>query len=424
GVYDNSHWWRPAMPDVQTMPQYWRKNGYHVAGAGKVFHHTAGFNPLDQWDEYLPFNWDDPWDRPVANYPDVPPEKRPAFSPLNGMRPTKHEFDWGSLPKAESDYGDARSVSWAEAFLARKHQKPFFLSLGMFRPHLPWFSPKEDFDASLARPFFPQGDGSDLEDVPAEGKQLAAPGADDFARTRDAGKWEESVTAYRASIRFADRLLGRVLKALERSGQSENTVIVFWSDNGFHLGEKGRFHKSTLWERACHVPMTIAAPGVKPGVCKAPASLLDLYLTMTTLCGLNTPVGMDGESLLPFLQNPGRQAEKPALTNFGPGNYAVSDGRWRYIRYRGGGEELYDLREDPAEWRNLANDAGNRHRMGDMARWIPKSEARPVPGKDMYRFDPSNYSWELRRKAAANQMKPEGVQIDSGMSDRRIETNA
>ncbi|MBN8732928.1 MAG: sulfatase [Acidobacteria bacterium] len=394
GIYENGHWWRPALPGVVTMPEFWRRNGYHAAGAGKVFHHTPGFNPPQVWDEFQTFRWDDPWDRPAATYIDVPPTPKPPGAPYNGMAPPRHEFDWGALPKAEAEYGDARSVAFAERFLAQPRTEPFFLAVGLFRPHLPWFTPKEYREAISGDRFLPEMVDGDLNDVPAAGKRFAATGAADFQRTRGMDQWPEAIRAYRASIRFADALYGRVLRALERSGQADNTVIVFWSDNGFHMGEKERFHKSTLWERACRVPLLIAAPGQKAATVDAPVSLLDVYPTLAALCGLRPPSGLDGRDLAPVLRSPRRATTQAVVTGFQPGNFAVNDGRWRYIRYQDGGEELYDLRSDPNEWTNLAGQPAMRAHMDRLARSIPAREAKPAPLKSAYRFDPVRYTWQ------------------------------
>jgi arylsulfatase A-like enzyme len=393
GIYDNAHWWRPALPGIVTMPEFWRRNGYVAAGAGKVFHHTPGFNPPEVWDEFQPFRWDDPWDRPAATYVDVPPTPRPPGIPVNGMAPLKHEFDWGALPKAESEYGDARSVAFAERFLSEPRTKPFFLAIGLFRPHLPWFTPAEYRQAIAEDRFQPELVEDDLRDVPAAGKRLAASGTTDFYRTRTAHRWADAVQAYRASIRFADALYGRVLRALERSGEAGNTIIVFWSDNGFHMGEKERFHKSTLWERACRVPLLIAAPGMKATAVDEPVSLLDLYPTLASLCGLAAPGGLDGTDLAPTLRSRRGAPGRVVVTGFQPGNYAATDGRWRYIRYQDGGEELYDLRGDPNEWTNLAGQTAARSQVERLARAMPVREAAPAPLKNTYRFDPATYTW-------------------------------
>ncbi|MCW5962555.1 MAG: sulfatase [Bryobacterales bacterium] len=394
GVYDNAHWWRPAMPDAITMPAYWRRHGYRAAGVGKVFHHTAGFNPPSEWDEFHTFRFDDPWDRPGGSYPEIPATPAPPYVPLNGLSPLKHEFDWGSLPKPEHEYGDSRSVAWAEDYLSREQSQPFFLALGLFRPHLPWYSPPEYFRMAAAAKYLPPAAVEDLDDLPAEGRRMAAAGASDFERSRDAGKLQDAVDAYRASIRYADALFGRVLAALESGPHAEDTIVVLWSDNGFHLGEKQRFHKSTLWERACRVPLVVAAPWLKPGIVDCPVSLLDLYPTLTTLCGLPKPPAMDGQDLGPLIANPKQRTRRLVLTGFRPGNYAVSDGTWRYLRYHDGGEELYRLTDDSNEWNNLASDPRYRGRIRAMARALPRHEAQPAPDKSAYRFHPATYQWQ------------------------------
>lgn len=394
GVYDNSHWWKPAMPHTVTMPVHWRRHGYRAIGVGKVFHHTAGFNPPSEWDEFHHFRFDDPWDRPAANYPEVPATKQPSGIPLNGMAPLKHEFDWGSLPKPEAEYGDARSAAWAQDFLSRGQTKPFFLAVGLFRPHLPWYSPPSYFHEVGESAHLPFVDSDDLDDLPTAARRLAEAGNADYQRTREAGKWEEAVHAYRASIRYADALFGRILSALEAGPHAANTIVVLWSDNGFHMGEKQRFHKSTLWERACRVPLVMAAPGIQPAVVDAPVSLLDLFPTLAALCGLPRPESLDGKDLGTLMRNPVRKTRRSVITNFRPGNYAVSDGEWRYLRYHDGGEELYHLPRDPQERNNLARDPRQRSRIRALARHIPTQEAKAAPEKSAYRFDSSSYTWQ------------------------------
>ncbi len=394
GVYDNAHWWKPAMPHAVTMPAHWRRHGYRAIGVGKVFHHTAGFNPPSEWDEFHRLQFDDPWDRPAANYPDVPATKPPPGIPLNALAPLKHEFDWGSLPKPEEEYGDARSAAWAQDFLSREQEQPYFLAVGLFRPHLPWYSPPEYFRETAGDAYLPVANSRDLDDLPAEARRLAAAGSPDYQRTRDARKWEEAVGAYRASIRYADALFGRILHALEAGPHAANTIVVLWSDNGFHLGEKERFHKSTLWERACRVPLVVAAPGIQPAVVDAPVSLLDLFPTLATLCGLPRPESLDGEDLGTLMRNPRRTNHRYVITNFRPGNYAVSDGDWRYLRYLDGGEELYHLRRDPREEVNLARNPRYRGRIRAMARHIPLQQMQPAPDKSTYRFDSASYTWQ------------------------------
>ena len=212
-------------------------------------------------------------------------------------------------------------------------------------------------------------------------------------------QWAAAVQAYLATISFADAQIGRILDALDASGRAPRTVIVFYSDNGFHLGEKRHWHKSTLWERATHVPFIVVAPGVgRHGRIDRPVSLQDVYPTLTALCGL--PVGererLDGDDLVPLLKDPDRRWREGTITTFRPGNHAVRTARWRYIRYHDGGEELYDRDADPHEQANLAGRAEFAATVADLASLLPAGDAPPVPEKQEYRFDPRHYRWHRR----------------------------
>lgn len=400
GIYDNNHWLRPYRPDIVTMPAHFMAHGYHVAGAGKVFHHTAGFNPPDQWHEYFSQVFDDPWDR--VDLSDYSAESRPmppASVPLNGIQPPRHEFDWGSLDKDESQYGDSLAVAWASEFLKRPREKPFFLAIGLFHPHLPWYAPRPYFDRyprdSIRLPTVPN---DDLDDVPAIGLKLAASGRDDFETVKRTNQWPAAVQAYLASISFADAQVGRLLDALDASPYAERTIIVFWSDHGWHLGEKQHWHKSTLWERATHVPLAIVAPGVAKAEtrCERTVSLVDLYRTLGELCDLPAKDDLDGTSLVPLLRNPQMAWDRPALMTYQRGNHAVRNERWRYIRYADGGEELYDHRSDPNEWANLATKPEHTNVKRELARWLPSEDAPTAPPKSAYQFDPKTYTWRAR----------------------------
>jgi choline-sulfatase len=396
GVYNNEQWWRPALPNAVTMPMYFRQNGYHAAGAGKVFHHVAGFNPPDQWDEFELQIFDDPWYRRAEWYPWVRKIPAPPGHPFNGLHNFQGEFDWGVLDQPESAYGDANAVAWAGEFLKRKHSKPFFLAVGLWHPHIPMFAPQSYFDM-YKDPRMPEVPENDLDDVPPVGQKLAAFRRDEHKRIVAEGKWKEAVRAYLASISFADALIGRMLNSLDQSAYGRNTIIVFWSDNGWHLGEKQHWHKSTLWERSTRVPLIVSGPGTAHAGTprRQPANLLDLYPTLVEMCGLPPHSGLDGESLVPLLRDP-KARRKPTVSTYEPGNHAVIDERWRYIRYHDGGEELYDRIEDPNEWRNLAGDPKHNPVKRDLAQWMPKTNASPVPERSAYDFDFASHTWKRR----------------------------
>jgi arylsulfatase A-like enzyme len=399
GIYDNDTYWRPNLPDAVTLPMYFRRNGYHAAGAGKVFHHVAGFNPPDQWDDFQLQVFDDPWYRRDEWYPWNKKVPNPPGHPFNGLRDFQGEFDWGVVPgRAESEYGDMRAVEYGQKFLAREHAKPFLLAIGLWHPHIPMFAPQSYFDLYPAdKVRIPEGPADDLDDLPAVGRELAAFRRVEHERIVREGKWRGAVQAYLAAISFADRMVGQVLDALDAGPHARDTVVVLWSDNGWHLGEKQHWHKSTLWQRSTHVPMVVAGPGVRAAgrARRQPVSLLDLFPTLVELCGLPRRGDLDGTSLVPLLRDAGRRW-KPTVSTYLPNNHAVIDEKWRYIRYRDGGEELYDRVGDPNEHRNLAGEARLGAVKARLAAYLPKSSAAPKPNRDAFDFDFKAHSY--RRK--------------------------
>ena len=396
GVYANSQWWKPALPDVVTLPRYFKQNGYYIAGGGKIFHHEPGFNDPDAWHDYYHWaevNKQNGWAGGYNSSLDV----RPPHFPLAGVNEYRENFDFGPVENPDSDFPDYRVASWASEFLTRPAKNPFFLAVGMFRPHLSWYVPRKYYDMyPLGSIQLPEVLENDLDDVPAAAlrlQQVKIP--DEHNLVVKKGKWKEAVQAYLACISFSDAMVGRVLRALEAGPHKDNTIVVLWSDHGYHLGEKNAWHKFTLWEESTRVPLIVAAPGVtKTGTrCARPVSLVDLYPTLVELCGLPGKTGLDGQSLAPLLRNPAAAWDRPALITSGFGNHSVRDERWRYIRYTDGSEELYDHQRDPKEWRNLAGNAEHGDAKQKLARWLPRKNQPEVPGKRAYRFDPKKYTW-------------------------------
>jgi arylsulfatase A-like enzyme len=268
----------------------------------------------------------------------------------------------------------------------------------LFRPHLPWYVPQKYFDMySLDDVTLPTIRDDDLDDLPPQGLKFAEARRSDFETIKDAGKWKHAIRAYLASITCADARIGRVLDALDGSRHAKNTIIILWSDHGWHLGEKQHWHKTTLWEEATRVPLVIHAPGFRPAVCDRPVSLLDLYPTLNELTGGDAGKSFDGVSLVPLLRDPKAEWDRPAVIEFKRGNAAVRSGRYRYIRYRDGGEELYDHHTDPHEWNNLA--AGDNHTVikQQLAGWIAKEWAPSAPTKGAFRFDPNAFTWTHKK---------------------------
>ncbi len=347
GVYHHQHLpWRdaPLLRNAITLPQYFRQNGYAVTGAGKIFHHA---NPAQD-----PISWDSYWPAQNRCMPrDVPP---PGKRPFCGTVIRDGEIDWAPLDRPKEEMADWQVAQHIVGQLRQPHDKPFFLGCGFFKPHLPWFVPRAYFEKfPLAQIVLPLVKPDDLDDVsPAARIAIRKGGA--FAEIQRAGLWPNAVQAYLACMAFADDCLGEVLRALDESSERDNTIVVVWSDHGWHLGEKEQWEKVTLWERATKCVLVIRAPGMAPGRAHAPANLIDLYPTLVELAGLPAKAGLEGESLAPWMRDPNRGRERPSITTFGPNNHSLRTDRWRFIRYANGDEELYDHWSDPNEWTNLA----------------------------------------------------------------------
>ncbi len=358
GVYKNSNPWRGALPAAVTLPQHLMASGYTALGAGKIYH--GSFPDPPSWDDYFP-----------SLERQRPEDPLPEGRPLNGIPNTAH-FDWGPLEVDDQQMGDSRVADWVIGQLENSHEKPFFLACGIFRPHLPWYVPRHYFDDfPLDSVLLPETTPSDLEDVPAAGRRMARPGADHTKVVRYK-QWTRGVQAYLASIAFADAQIGRVIEALDRSSYADNTIVVLWTDHGWHLGEKEHWRKFALWEDATRTPLIVVVPEVASGQrCSQPVNLLDIYPTLVELCGLPKRPELEGTSLVPLLQDPTGAWERPSLTTHGRNNHALRSRRYRYIRYADGSEELYDHEDDPHEWRNLAADSRYDRVKNELAAFLP-----------------------------------------------------
>jgi arylsulfatase A-like enzyme len=280
---------------------------------------------------------------------------------------------------------DYKVASWAiEQLKNPPADKPFFLGVGFRRPHVPCLAPQKwldlypDDDTLVMPPL--QRD--DLDDVPKSAEYLHYKIPEPRLKWLEAhGEYRHLVRSYLACISFMDAQVGRVLDALDASGKADNTIIVLWSDHGWHLGEKGMTGKLSLWERSTRVPLIFAGPGITKGAkCNRTVELLDLYPTLTELAGLPARSGLEGHSIVPQLKDPNAPREFPAITTQDLNNTAVRTERWRYIRYYDGGEELYDEQADPNEWTNLAADPKYADTKKELAKWLPKVNTPGVPG--------------------------------------------
>lgn len=401
GIYSNGQWWRPVLPDAVTLPAHFRQHGYYVAGGGKMFHHEPGFNDPQAWDDYYFWSAEMKTGGWGGGYNSAADARPPRF-PMSDVNELRQNFDFAPLDQPDEAFPDYKVASWAAELLSKPHTKPFFLGVGMFRPHLSWYVPRKYFDIyPLENIRLPEVKDNDLEDVPPAAlkmQQVVIP--DEHKLVVKNGRWKEAVQAYMACITFSDAMVGRVLQALRAGPHNANTIVVLWSDHGYHLGEKSAWHKFTLWEESTRVPLIVRAPGItKAGSrCARPVSLIDLYPTLLDLCSLPARTGLDGQSIQPLLRNPTAPWQRPALTTMMFGNHSLRDERWRYTRYNDGSEELYDHSQDPKEWRNLATDPQYAAVKQRLSPWFPKHNQPDAPAKKSYRFDPLTHTWKKGRQ--------------------------
>ena len=353
-----------ALNKAPTLHRWFKDNGYKTITGGKVLHH--GFNGR------------------LAGDIDVNLDKQLRIGYFGSPRPgkvlswKKGAWDWGSFPAKDDEMLDYKRSKAAAEELRKTHAKPFFMSVGIYRPHVPLYVPQKWFD--LIDPdkiTLPKAPASDMDDIPKnfQRKMGIAP---TFATIKAKQKWRSLVHAYLASIAFADHCVGELIKGLQEGPNKDNTIVLLWSDHGFHLGEKQHIAKRTLWEESTRVPLIITGPGIKPGNCPEPASLIDVYPTLTELCGLPSNTTNNGVSLMPQINNPAQERQTPAITSSFFGNHAIRSRDWRYIRYANGAEELYHHQNDQDEFTNLASKPEYNEIKQKLSRWIPQNAAPEV----------------------------------------------
>jgi arylsulfatase A-like enzyme len=328
----------PVAAKNTLMPHRFQKEGYHVTGAGKIFHGN-------QNKRYLP-NY-------AGSFGSFGPRPKKKISSFPG-HPL---WDWGAYPERDDQMPDHRIAAWGVQQLRKPYDKPLFLATGFYRPHVPQYAPRKWFDLypldALQLPVVHQRDLDDISKYAINITRLkhVAP-THQWVVNND--EWKPLVQSYLACVSFVDHQVGKVLDALGGSTYAGNTFIVLYSDHGFHLGEKERWAKRSLWEDGTRVPLIVAGPGVVRGrVCTKPVQLMDIYPTLLEVTGLEPDPRLEGHSMAPLLADPEADWPHMARTSFGPGNYSIRSERCRYIHYNDGSEEFYDLSRDPHEWENL-----------------------------------------------------------------------
>lgn len=347
-VLDNQKYFRGALPGVVTLPQHFRQNGYAAVRTGKIFH--GGIDDVPSWDEGGEAGM-----------------QRPARTPAQAATYQKQSDRWVAVEGAGENLTDSRTanraVSLLEKYGAQAAEKPFFLAVGFLKPHSPLIAPKRYFDLYDPEKIpLPPNYAPELKLPEGAPQGALTPNGDLFIR-RPAPEAEarEMIRAYFACISYIDDQVGRVLEALDRLKLRENTIVVFFGDHGYHLGEMGKWSKhGSLYEVATRVPLMISAPGVSGGAASPrPVGLIDVYPTLAELAGLPAPVGTEGHSLVSLLKNPQAEWGRPAYTysrnRLGLGQ-SVRTEHLRFTAWETGPAELYDYRRDPYERRNLAAD--------------------------------------------------------------------
>jgi arylsulfatase A-like enzyme len=260
---------------------------------------------------------------------------------------------FGASTNDEQAYDSYRYATKAIEILNEKHDKPFFLAIGFQEAHTPILPPLKYYERFKDFNFLPIVE-DDLDDVPAVGRKLAKDGIDhEVAKKGD--QWRNLIRSYLAILCFVDSQVGRVITALEKSPYRDNTIVILWSDHGNNYGRKLKHGKFTLWEASTRVPFIIwdTRNRESTGVCKEAVSLVDVYPTVLEMIGAPPIAHLDGQSLIPWIENPTLPRETPVISTMGRGNYAIKDREWRYIRYFDGGEELYHTHKDKNEITNL-----------------------------------------------------------------------
>lgn len=352
-IHRNAIYIREHVPNVQTMSQMFRRNGYFATRIGKIYHYnvpkhigTSGHDDPYSWDQTI---------NPRGRDKD---DEDKIFS----LRPGSFGGTLSWLAADGTDDEQTDGIAAAEAVrVLQKHAKsgkPFYLAVGLFRPHTPYVAPKKYFDMyPLNRIVVPKVPKGYLKTIPKPAQQSLLRKREQVNLSEELAR--KAIQAYYASITFADAQLGKVLDALEKTGLEKNTVIIFTSDHGYHMGEHGYYQKTTLFENAAHVPLIIAGPGVKATGMhnSSPVEMVDFYPTLADLCKLKAPKSVSGVSLAPLLKDPKGAVRKSALTQYASG-YSIRTRRYRYTEWGKDGQagaELYDHESDPAEMKNLAN---------------------------------------------------------------------
>ena len=407
GILANAQIFRQTVPAQVSLPQAFRQQGYFAGRIGKLYHYnvpksigTDGHDDPASWELEL---------NPAGV--DRLEEEPNIFSLTPGS--FGGTLSWYASPKDDAQHTDGKIAADAEWVLercAKQKDRPFFLAVGFFRPHTPYVAPKVPYYGWYPEAAMPVVQGVKEDQAGKPAAALASYKKEQDKLTDDLRR--QAVQAYYASISFMDAQVGRVLGALDRLGLAESTIIVFTSDHGYHLGEHGLWQKQSLFEESARVPLLIVAPGLTPkgSVAKSPVGHIDLYPTLTALCGVKAPENLQGQNLAPLLRDPAVAGRGWAITQVVRGGgfrrfgaspavgdngkrffgYSLRTPRWRYTEWDEGGQgrELYDHDIDPKETTNLATVPAHAATVAELAQQL-RAAAKAT-------FPPSGVTPELK----------------------------
>lgn len=416
GYYQHDKHFRAyeTLTDAVTLPQYLMYNGYFTAGIGKIFHKSTSYldrgffsdwpDQLFSWSKWVPTNIGT--DNTTGSHEKFTVNISKYWDD-NGKKSENYtRFGTTSLPRESSaDYQNAKFIS--DLILKGKASKmdvngqlqtvvvpkkqPWLLACGLFAPHLPWVVPQEFVD------MFPQSEmqinrelldwvKEDVKDLSPTGKEkttntgfskLINYGLKIDGAEGDLNAWKAALQAYLATVAFSDRNIGVLLDAIEKNKEKNNTYVILWSDNGYQIGDKMWDGKTSMWEASNHVNFMIYNPKIKTlssGIRNTtPVSLQDFYPTIVSLAGLNRPEKIYGHDLTSLLLNPEKEWDFPVLSTYNEGNHSLRTSKYRFIRFKNGDKELYDMIKDPLEFTNLANDASYNSVLTEMNELLDKT---------------------------------------------------
>ena len=359
--YLNGNSWKKHTTEGFGLSAQFKKAGYHVAGAGKIYHS----------DTYFPSEWSEYMDSKLYHSHGKGVKKNEGYH-----EPLPHDLN-------DQDLGDWQIVDWCIEQLQHKHDKPLFLACGLHKPHLPFAVPRKYYEQFPRDEIqLPPHRTDDLDDIPPAGVAMAKPNGD-HAKFLKSGRWKDAVQSYLATCAYTDMNVGRLLDALEKSPHAKNTIIVFWGDHGWSFGEKSHWRKFALWEEPTQTPLIWIAPGVTaPGsVCERSVDAMTIFPTLCGLTGIEIPKHVEGPSAVSLLRDASATWPHAAITTHGYKNHSVRTETHRYIRYADGSEELYDHRVDPNEWTNLASRPESSAVIKQLRDHLPTKNAKPSPKK-------------------------------------------